>query len=414
MESTSNILTTIFTKFLVLERDLIYFVPDQYYDYLKYLPVLLVFFLLAFLLTPLIGYLATKYDVMDKPAEERSTGWNKFDNPSRHIHKTKVPYFGGLSILIPMIIFIPVVFTLAGDLIFIYIGIILLTLSGFLDDKYNLPSTVQFGFQFLAALLLAFSTKDIDIVKIPFDGTISLDWLHLNFDIFSLQASLSLPGDLLLIVWTIFFINAVKWVAGVDALMEGNLIIAFALIYILGIRTGDPVSTIISLMMVGGLLGFIIYNYPPAKIFSGSTGKTTFGYLAAALSLFNGTKSATSYAILLLPVIDALFVIGKRYFQHKPKNLLDLLRMNGTDHLHHRLLEMNLPVKLIVLLEMSVTLLVGSLAILSTEAYRFFVVAFSVFIVTLLVTLVHLFSVKKKDKPGRKEKEETPESKYSY
>lgn len=407
-------LQTVFMQFLTLDRELVPFISDTYYEYVKYIPLFIIMFVLAFLLTPLIGQLANHFGITDDPSGVRKVKWNKHDNPERHIHKNPTPYFGGLAVLIPLLIIIPIIFKMQGDLVFLYAGIIILTISGYIDDKYNMPAKYQLIIQLAAATLLALTTKDLGILKIPFDGTIDLAWLTHSFDIFGIPASLSLPGDIILILWTVFFINAVKWVAGLDALLEGNMIIAYTLMFVLGVRTGDLISTVMSIMLVGGIFGFTIYNFPPAKIFSGSAGKTTYGYIAAALALFGGSKTLTSFTILLLPIMDAIYVIIKRQIKHKPKNPLQVLRMNDTTHLHHELLKLDLDAKQILFIEGGITLIIGSLAVLTAEAYNLFIIMFGVTLITILFTVVSFLTKKGIKKKGKQKKEESPESKYSY
>lgn len=407
-------LTSVLFRFLTIEKETLSFMPEAYAEYAQYLPLLVIMFLLSYILTPLIGHLANKYGVISLPGHKRKNLWNKYEDPTRHTHTREVPLLGGLAVVLPLLIISSLIFTLHGDVVYLLLGILILMVSGILDDKYNMPATYQFLFQAAAALFVSFSLVNFTSLKIPFDGIIYLDWNTIDFTVLGNPASLSLPGDILMIFWIIGFINAIRWSAGVDALMEGNLIVAFGLMYIVGIRTGAIVVALVSLMLVGGLSGFIVFNLPPAKIYSGSVGKTIYGFIAASLAIIGNTKLATSTLILLLPIADAIYVVIRRYFKHRPKNPFEVLRLNGRDHLHHQLVDIGLSKKQILLVEGSLTLLIGSIAVLIAEAYRYFMIVFIVFILVGAIAIMHLVKARVVKKRSSKGDKDTPESKYSY
>jgi UDP-GlcNAc:undecaprenyl-phosphate GlcNAc-1-phosphate transferase len=128
--------------------------------------------------------------------------------------------------------------------------------------------------------------------------------------------------------------------------------------------------------------------------------------------MLNNTKFPASKMILALPMIDFFFVIVKRYIIHKPKNLLDLIRINDTNHLHHQLITIGMSARQIVLIETSATLLIGLLAVLTTGAMNFFFLIFFAFLVITGTLGLHIISTLKQK--NTKPKKESPESKYSY
>jgi hypothetical protein len=115
--------------------------------------------------------------------------------------------------------------------------------------------------------------------------------------------------------------------------------------------------------------------------------------------------------LLLIPLIDFVYVIIKRILVYKPKNLVELLRINDTNHLHHQLLKLELTRGQIVLIEMTMTMLIGSLAILSTGAIRYFALIFGAAVGIGFIVIANIRASKRKAKT---EEEESPESKYSY
>jgi len=154
-----------------------------------------------------------------------------------------------------------------------------------------------------------------------------------------------------------------------------------------------------------------MFAFPPQKIMSGSSGKTVYGFLICILAIIADSKMSTTLMLLTLPLIDFIYVIVKRIFVVKPKNLLTLLRINDTNHLHHQLLKLNLSRRQVVLLEMSATLLLGSFAILTTGAIRYFALILGV---SLGIAFVVFINIKASRKRIGNEDEKSPESKYSY
>jgi UDP-GlcNAc:undecaprenyl-phosphate GlcNAc-1-phosphate transferase len=143
---------------------------------------------------------------------------------------------------------------------------------------------------------------------------------------------------------------------------------------------------------------------------SGSSGRSVYGFMIALLALISDAKISTSIMLLALPVLDAIFVIVRRIFVHKPKSLKELLKINDTTHLHHRLLQLKLTRIQVLLLESSIALIIGSVAIATTGAMRYFAVIFGLALVLLLIVVINYKANKRKEK----EKEKSPESKYSY
>lgn len=388
--------------------------PRVYFKYLEVLPIVVTAFILSFLLTPIIGQIALKFKITDDPASLRKTKLNKYDNAERHIHTKSTPYLGGLAVLIPLVIGL-LIFFRAGDITTpLLIALVILIIAGIIDDVFNLPSQVQLTLQIVASLIVAGSLADLTFVNNPFGGTINLNFLEITTTFLNLDWRFILLGDLLIIPWIILCINAVKWVGGSDGLMEGNMLIAYILLMLLGIRDHNLLITSISAIMTGGILAFLIFNFPPAKIFSGSTGKTVFGFLIATLAFIQGAKFATAILILALPLIDSLFVIVKRYIEFRPKNPLDLMRINGKHHLHHQLLDMNFTPKQVLLIELSITLLTGSIAVVAVGAFKFFALLIIGVVLIIGILLIHRKAQKEKLKKLEEAKKQTPESKYSY
>jgi UDP-GlcNAc:undecaprenyl-phosphate GlcNAc-1-phosphate transferase len=397
------------------------FISDEYYRYLKFAPIFLLAFLISLILTPLVGKLAIKLKALNSTKEESNNKLNRHENDERRINPNRTPVLGGLAVIIPLIIIIFLFIGINTTSAVIIISLTILVIYGVIDDLYNIPGVLQFAIQFFVALIVMMFVADITVIKVPFDGVINLDWLTYKTTILGSEASLVIPGDLIGVFWIMVCMNAVKWINGLDGLMEMNMIIAYSILFIIGIRTGSEAVIIISAWLVGGLAAFTIFNFPPAKIFSGAVGSLSYGFLIATLSIVNQTKFATTIIILMLPLVDFVIVLSKRLFIYRPKSVkqvlltpVQLMRMADTNHIHHQLLKLNLSNRQILLIETCIALLVGSLAVLSAEAYRFFIVLIGGLVIGLAILLLHILTHKRKIKDLKKTTDEAPESKYSY
>ncbi|MDX9799025.1 undecaprenyl/decaprenyl-phosphate alpha-N-acetylglucosaminyl 1-phosphate transferase [Candidatus Dojkabacteria bacterium] len=378
----------------------------KYEKYIQFWPIFLIGFLFALFATPVIGKLATKYDVTDKPGQ-RKRG-REFDNPQKAIHEGITPTLGGLAITIPILIAIPLFFKLDSFTIPILLSLLVLTIGATLDDVFVLSSKAQLFFQVVAAGIIALSI--LNITSIPFFD-IDLNAFSYNFSIFGIQQSLSLPGDLILFFWLLVCINAVKWTAGSPGIIEANSLVIFSLIFIISVRYTSIFSSTLSILATGGLLIFLFFAFPPQKIFTGSSGKSVYGFLICILAIVADTKLSTTAMLLILPLVDFLYVIVKRYITYKPKSLGELMKISGLDHLHHQLIKLNLSRKHVVLIETSITLLLGSFAILATGAIRYFALTISL---SLGIAFIVYINIKASKGQEEKLKKESPESKYSY
>ncbi|MGI6443630.1 MAG: hypothetical protein ACOX06_01325 [Candidatus Dojkabacteria bacterium] len=374
--------------------------------YLKYLPIFLIGAIVSLILTPLIGHIALKYDITYKPKEKRMG--KDFENEKKALHEGITPSLGGLAITIPVLVAIPLFFEINSFTIPIFVAILVLVVGSALDDIFNLPAKIQFLYQTIAAIIIAFSIinlTNLSIINLPLDA---YTW---NFSIFGIQQSFVFPGDLVLILWIIVCINAFKWTAGSPGIIEGNSLIIFLLIFIIGVRTQSLFSSALSILIAGGMLVFFIFALPPQKIMTGSAGKSVYGFLICVLSIVTDAKLSTTLILLTLPLLDFAYVVIRRYIIHKPKNLLDLMRISGPEHFHHQLIKLGLSRTQIVLVEIIITLFFGSFAILTAGAVRYFALVLSLALGIGLILYTNIRASKKREE---KKKTESPESRFSY
>lgn len=398
--STTSYLNTLFNRIPEMLQ------ATDYGKYLEYWPIFLIGFVISLFLAPILGRIATKHNITYIPKVGR--GEKDFDNPLKALHEGITPALGGLAITIPALLAILIFFRLDSFTLPIVLALLVLIVGATLDDIFNLPAKVQFTFQIVAAGIIAFSI--LSITSIPFFN-IDLNIFNLNFSLFGLQQTLSFPGDIFLFLWILVCINAVKWTAGSPGIIEANSLVIFSLIFVIAIRDGSIFSSSISILISGGLLAFLIFAFPPQKIMTGSAGKSVYGFLICILALVADAKISTTVMLLILPLIDFAYVIVKRYIMYKPKKLSDLLKLSGPDHLHHQLMKLDLSRPQLVLIEMAITLLLGSFAILTTGAIRYFALIIGLAIGIAFVVYINIKASKRKE---QEKKVKSPESKYSY
>jgi len=376
--------------------------------YLAFIPIFLIGFISSFLLTPIIGRIAWKYKITYKPKEKRKN--KEFDNPQKALHDIETPALGGLAVMIPAFIIMILCFQLNSFTIPILIAFSILIIGSVLDDILNLDSRIQFIYQLLACLVIVFSIIDLSQIGIIGNEILNLSAYTLSFKFLGLSLSLALPGDIILFFWLFLCINAVKWVAGSPGLVESCATIIFLLLFVIGVRTFSIFSSTISIVIAGSLIAFLYFAIPPQKIMSGSPGKSVFGFTIALLALISNSKFSTSLMILGLPLLDAIFVVIRRIIVHKPKSLVELMKINDTTHFHHQLIKLGFSRRQILLVESAVTFLLGSIAIATTGAMRYFAFIFGITLILFLIAIINY----KANKREAKKKTDSPESKYSY
>lgn len=380
---------------------------STYDKYLNYWPIFVIGLLFSFLAIPIIGNLAKKFNITYIPGIGRKG--RDFDNPEKAIHDVETPALGGLAVTIPIILAIPLLFRLDATTIPILIALGILIVGSLLDDIFNLSSKIQLGYQLLAASVIAFSILDLSFVSFFTDDFLNLSMYTWSSNIFSLPLSFVFPGDLILIFWILLCTNSVKWVGGSPGLVESYSLIIFLLLFVIGVRDFSLFSSSISILIAGSLISLLYFAYPSQKIMSGSSGKSIYGFLISILAIIGGLKFSTTLMLLAVPIIDALYVIIYRAIKYKPKNFIELMKINDTSHLHHKLLKLDLSVKQILLIETAASLAIGSFAILTTGALRYFALIFGLAFVISFIFIINYKASKREDS-----KKSSPESKYSY
>lgn len=313
------------------------------------LAALVVPFIAALLLVPLVRTAALRRGWVDVPDGER-----------KH-HATPTPNVGGVAIAgavgigLISLLFVGdlLAFTLTTPVVIVGVGALIILATGFYDDVRGLGFKKKFLLQALVAYLLMHAGYHVEVANLPFMAADPYQ-----------QTLYTVP---LTMLWIVGILNAVNLLDGLDGLAPGVVMIAFVcLASIFGLH-GDVRLAALALLMVGALAGFLIYNFNPASIFMGDSGSLFLGYTLAitTLSLGDGAHANPMLGLLVpvivlgLPLLDTGLCITRRVLEHRSPFAPD------HDHIHHRLSQM-LPQRRAVLLLYGIAFWCGVAAVSMT------------------------------------------------
>ena len=334
---------------------------------LNYRAFLIIFisFLFSALFTPIAQKTAIHIGAVDKP--------NK-----RRVNKVAMPTQGGLSIFASFVLGFMLFGGLNIQMLSILIGSLILIITGIIDGI----APVKAKYQFIAHILAA--------CVVVFYGKIYLTEVSLFNIFFIIPSPINYIVSILFIVATISAINLID---GLDGLCSGVSSIYFATIAIIAfsLHKLGGLEVILSLIMFGSTLGFLAFNFPPAKIYLGNTGSMFLGFIIAVISLL-GFKVATltslviPITILAIPIFDTSLAILRRLINGRKISEPD------KDHFHHQLLKMKFSTRTSVLIIYAINIAFAVVSVL----YALGIVQYAMFIYIMMM-LVLLFIVLKTD-----------------
>ncbi len=328
----------------------------------KILGPLVLAFIIVLLGTPLVKKLALKVKALDRP-------------DPRKVHNGTMPRLGGLAICFGFWAAMLLTQELTKPFIGVLLGGLIIVIVGFADDTKGVSPKIKLLGQIIAAIVTMLWGVRVDFLTNPIaEGVISLELL--GFDFLSYVVT---------VFWIVGVTNAVNLIDGLDGLAAGVSAIAAVTLGIVAMLEGHPAVASMSFILAASSLGFLKYNFHPAKIFMGDTGSMFLGFNLASIAILSFTKSATVVSLFLpivilgIPLADTLFAIIRRYTSGKPIFAAD------KDHLHHRLLALGLSHKNTVLAIYGVSTVLGISAIIATLATT--PQGFIIMIATVVVSL---------------------------
>jgi UDP-GlcNAc:undecaprenyl-phosphate GlcNAc-1-phosphate transferase len=321
-------------------------------------------FVVASALTPLVVWIATRLGVLAHPG-------------GRHIHRSPVPRLGGIAVYLAfvaavfagfplersikitveahrVVLAVPFAPEVDRPLIGVLCGATLITLLGIIDDIWGVsPMEKLFG-QLVAAIVPLPFGVGMDVLTNPLGGMLFLGPF----------------GLALTVAWLVALCNVMNLIDGIDGLATGIATIAGGTVLVAASQRGDVGTAMLAAALMGSALGFLPYNFNPARIFLGDAGSMLLGYLLGALAVLGTYKSYTALSLLVplaalgVPVLDTALAITRRWRTRRPIFQAD------TEHLHHRLLQRGLSQRQTAVVLYLVTAILGAGALLFTGIHR--------------------------------------------
>jgi UDP-GlcNAc:undecaprenyl-phosphate GlcNAc-1-phosphate transferase len=258
--------------------------------------------------TPLVGRLARRLGMVDRPRE-------------RGLSDRATPLLGGVALLAGVLVAAAIWLKLSAEMRGILGGAALIVAVGAIDDAFDLPPLVKLGGQALAALVPVLAGVVVRSFTLPF--------VH-HVDLGSSAGPVTLLG-------LVFVMNVVNFSDGIDGLAAGVCTISAATFTIIAFDLGQGAAAVLAALTAGAALGFLFHNFHPASVFMGDSGSNLLGLLLGAITVQGTLKTNALIAlvgplvILAVPFMDTGFVVAKRIKYRRPVYVAD------TEHFHHRL-----------------------------------------------------------------------------
>lgn len=350
----------------------------------RYILAFIFAFLITYFLTPLVKKIATRTGAMDIPDAA---------GEGRRIHIRPTPRLGGLAIYLGFMLPALTLLPQEGERLYgLLLGATLILLVGIADDYRNLSPRQKLAGQVVAALVFILMGNRVEWLSNPWAEGIHDAMWHIG--------AWSVPLTLL---WVVGITNTLNLIDGLDGLAAGITAIASVTLLLVALQEGQAAIVFLTAALAGSTLGFLPYNFNPAKIFMGDTGSLFLGFILAAIAVQGALKSATVIALAVpilalgLPILDTFLAIVRRFRNGSP------LFQADRQHLHHRLLERGLSHRQAVLFLYSVSGIFGMAALAITEVRsRFFLFALAFAVLAFLLNLRRLrqLDMRSKDLKG--------------
>ena len=317
-------------------------------------------FIVSFMATPYTIKIAHKIGAVDVPKDER------------RMHKKAMPKFGGPAVILGFlvsVVYLLIVMSMENTinlfgtekyvmkLLGMFLGIVVISITCVVDDIKTIKPLTKLAGQILAAIVaVAFGIRIGDI-NLPFFNTAQFG------EIFSIC---------LTIVWIIGVTNAINLIDGLDGLASGiSVISAISLLVIFVLNDSPLISIILITALAGSLVGFLPFNFTPAKTFIGDTGSNFLGFSLSIISILGIAKTYTIAVIVLpiivlaLPIFDTLLAIIRRLI--KGKSIKAIFKADK-GHLHHKIVRRGFSQRQAVLILYGISAIFGIFAVILLDS----------------------------------------------
>jgi UDP-GlcNAc:undecaprenyl-phosphate GlcNAc-1-phosphate transferase len=360
-------------------------------------------FIVAFMATPYTIKLAKKIGAVDVPKDER------------RMHKRAMPKFGGPAVILGFlvsVIYLLIVMSLEDTIILngpenygmkligLFLGIVIISITCIIDDIKTIKPIVKLSGQLLAAIVaVAFGIRiesiNVSIIQAPELGEIL--------------------STIVTIVWIVGVTNSINLIDGLDGLSSGiSVISAISLLIIFLLNGSAMVPIILITALAGALVGFLPFNFAPAKTFIGDTGSNFLGYTISIIAILGMAKTYTLAVIILplivlgLPIFDTLWAIIRRLI--KGKSIKAIFKADK-GHLHHRIVARGFSQKQAVLILYGISATFGIFAIIFFDSGIWKALSFLMMVIVAIGLGYRNFQEERSDENQRYE---CIECKYIY
>lgn len=317
-------------------------------------------FITAFVITPYTIRLAKKVGAIDIPEKRR-------------INDIPIPRLGGLAVIAGFLVsslYLVIAMTIENKidlqgpyqyyfkLVGFLLGIVVLGIFCYIDDVKGLPAIVKLIGQIIAAcIVIAFGIR--------------IEETNINF-IDNILSSNEIFVYILTVGWIVGITNAINLIDGLDGLSSGiTLISCLSLVIIFSLNSSPMIAIVLTTALAGAIVGFLPYNFNPAKTFIGDVGAQFLGFSLAIISILGVAKTYTAIVlvapliVLAIPICDTLFAIIRRVVKGKS---IKAIFTPDTGHLHHKLMKQGFTQKQAVLLLYAISATLGMFAIILLDS----------------------------------------------
>lgn len=333
-------------------------------------------FITTFVVTPHTMRLAKKVGAIDIPNDRR-------------VNKKPMPRLGGLAVISGF--FVSTIYLLISTSIegkinlfgeetyyvkFIgyVVGIIILGITCYIDDVKGIPSWIKLITQIIAAIIVVACGIRIENISIPFtEGKLVIS---------------GIASYVITICWILGITNAINLIDGLDGLSSGvTLISCLSLLMVFALNESPLIAIILVTALAGALVGFLPFNFSPAKTFIGDTGSNFMGFSLAIISILGVAKTYTALVliapiiILGMPIFDTIFAIFRRMI--KGKSLKAVFKPDK-GHLHHKLMAKGYTQRQAVLIMYGITAILGMFAVILLESGIWKAISFALLVVAIV------------------------------
>lgn len=347
---------------------------------LPYIFPLVLSFILTLGLTPLVKFLALKYKLSIR-------------NPrSRDVHQKPIPRLGGIAIFVSFWTIVlgyqifnadklqfvsEKILSIDKNLLGVFLGSLILLIVGIIDDIKDIKPWLKLFWQFISSLMIVIFGIKIWWLANPVGGSIFVlgNWTYLFVPF-----------------WILLMVNVVNWLDGIDGLATGISSITLIILMILSIESyvNQPATALLCAILAGAVLGFLPFNFFPAKIFLGDSGSMFLGFMIAIAAIISGGKIATAALVLGIPILDAVWVILRRLLTKNSLMKADKF------HLHHRFLQAGFSQRQSVLILYFLSILFGVIALQSATTGKM-VAGLWLLVIMVIIGLALILLRKKND-----------------